>query len=41
VKFDQLNQLDPDFVYNPNQKSEPKTKPIFKVIKPASRERSR
>jgi hypothetical protein len=33
VKFEQLAQLDPDMVYNPHQRPEPKTKPIFKVIK--------
>eukprot|EP00347_Sterkiella_histriomuscorum_P023435 403334652 len=41
VKFDQLNELDPDFVYNPNQKNEQKTKPIFKVVKGMPRDRSR
>ena len=32
--MDQLPELDPELVYNPNQKNEPKTKNIFKVIKP-------
>jgi hypothetical protein len=32
VKFEQLEELDPEHIYNPN-KSEPKTKQIFKVIK--------
>jgi hypothetical protein len=40
VKFDQLAALDPDMVYNPNQKVEPKTKPIFKVVKSHSRKSS-
>jgi hypothetical protein len=29
-----LAELDPELVYNPNSKNEPKTKNIFKVIKP-------
>jgi len=33
VKLDQLAELDPEMVYNPNYKNEPKTKPIFKVVK--------
>ncbi|CDW87501.1 constans-like 1 [Stylonychia lemnae] len=43
VKFEQISELDPDMVYNPNQKAEPKTKPIFKVTKNAQppRDRSR
>eukprot|EP00347_Sterkiella_histriomuscorum_P008205 403345977 len=40
VKFDQLAQLDPDLVYNPNEKVVPKTKPIFKVTKSNSRRSS-
>ena len=36
VKFDQLQELDPTLIYNPNSlRAEPKTKPIFKVIKTA------
>lgn len=36
VKFEQLQELDPSLIYNPNQlRIEPKTKPIFKVIKTA------
>ncbi len=33
VKIDQLAQLNPDRVYNPNLKNQQKTKPIFKVTK--------
>jgi len=40
VKADQLERLDPDQVYNPNVKVEPKTKPIFKVTKSHSRKSS-
>ncbi len=36
VKYEQLQELDPSLVYNPNQlRIEPKTKPIFKVIRGA------
>lgn len=41
IKADEINELDPDYVYNPNQKNEPKTKPIFKIIKGVPRDRSR
>ncbi|CDW76211.1 c14c577g12199 [Stylonychia lemnae] len=40
VKADQLEKLDPEQVYNPNVKIEPKTKPIFKVTKSQSRKSS-
>lgn len=34
MRFEQLQELDPSLIYNPNQlKTEAKTKPIFKVIK--------
>jgi len=33
VKLEQLQELDSRLVYNPNQKPDLKTKPIFKVIK--------
>ena len=35
-----MAQLDPDQIYNPLAKVEPKTKPIFKVVKPSSRKSS-
>lgn len=37
--MEQLAELNPELVYNPNQKNEPKTKNIFKVIKPAKSSR--
>jgi hypothetical protein len=40
VKFEQLAQLDPEMIYNPNHKTEPKTKPIFKVVRSSSRKSS-
>jgi hypothetical protein len=39
VKADQLHDLDPELVYNPNKEKEFKTKPIFKITKSSSRSR--
>jgi len=41
VKFEELVQLDPDHIYDPANKSEHKTKPIFKVIRPQPQLKSR